>query len=228
MRKVIFLHVPKTGGGAFDDRLRTIFDNPAPRHSWEDAFGKDFSYWRDYDYIAGHYPLSFIDQFNEYGVDIVTVMLFRDPVARVLSHWAYVHKHGYWRDKVFTKWLKKATFDDWLFSDITHAPSNLQAKFLSDRVSRPDSSLNQLARIDVLGIQNREDGLQDAMDILCAIIHKSPPQINNIANVSYGMPLYNLLPTTLALIQELNSVDIALYEAVVGIINKRVILAEVE
>lgn len=228
MRKVIFLHIPKTGGGAFDDRLRAIFDNPAPRHSWEDARQKEMSYWRDYDYIAGHYPLSFVDQFAEYGVDVVTVMLFRDPVARVLSHWAYVHKRGYHRDKPFTKWLKQATFDEWLNSDRTHAPYNLQTKFLHDRRFHPNSPLTALARIDVLGIQNRDGGLQDAMDILCGVIHKQPPQINNIANVSYGMPLYDLSPSILALIQRLNSVDIDLYEAIVGIIDKRVLLAEVE
>ncbi len=227
-RITIFLHIPKTGGGAFDDRARTIFDNPSPnqpRLSWAEAQEKPLEYWVEFGYISGHYPLSFTEQFRDADIDILTVMLFRDPVARVLSHWSYIHKEGYWRNPEYTAWLREATLEEWLTNLNTIAHSNLQACFLHDRIDYSgDETVKSLATIDILGIQNRVDGLQDAMDMMCKVLNKPSPQITNIANVSYGVPLYNLKPETLAQIQTQNQVDSALYEIVKDIIDKRVSL----
>ena len=221
-RITIFLHIPKTGGGAFDDRARTIFDNPAPRFSWEDAQAKPLEHWLNYDYISGHYPMAFCEQFREADIPILTVMLFRDPVARVLSHWAYVHKEGYWRHPEWTAWLREATLEQWLVSGRTVAHLNLQALFLNDRMDV--GTIDDLAKIDILGIQSRIDGLQDAMDMMCHVLGKPSPHITNIANVSYGVPLYTLHPATLSHIQGLNEIDIALYEIVKDIIDQRTVL----
>lgn len=224
-RITLFLHIPKTGGGAFDDRARTKFDNPSPnqpRLSWAEAQEKPLDYWLGFDYISGHYPLSFAEQFWTADIDILTVMLFRDPVARVLSHWAYIHKEGYWRNPEYTAWVRNATLEEWLMNLNTIAHTNLQARFLHDRLNF--DGVQALSRVDILGIQNRVDGLQDAMDMMCQVLNKPSPQITNIANISYGVPLYNLKPETLAQIQQLNQVDIALYEIVKDIIDKRVSL----
>ncbi len=218
----IFLHIPKTGGGAFDDRARTIFDNPSPnlpRLSWDEAQTKPLEYWTTYDYISGHYPLVFCEQFREADIPILTVMLLRDPVARVLSHWEYTHREGYWRDPEYTAWLREATLEEWLNSSKTIAHTDLQTRFLGNRMSY--GRIDDLARVDILGIQSRVDGLQDAMDMMCQALDKPSPHITNIANVSYGVPLYNLKPDTLAQIQQQNLMDIGLYEIVVDIIDKR-------
>lgn len=224
-RIVIFLHIPKTGGGAFDDRARTMFNNPSPsnpRLSWEEAQAKPLEHWLQYEYISGHYPLSFTEQFREADIDILTVMLFRDPAARVLSHWAYVHKEGYWRDPEYTAWLRGATLEEWLVNLNTLAHTNLQTRFLHDRMDYGGiESVEALALIDILGIQSRANGLQDAMDMMCQALGKPSPHITNIANVSYGVPLYTLRPETLAKIQDLNQVDKALYEIVVDMVDKR-------
>jgi hypothetical protein len=224
MTITIFLHIPKTGGGAFDNRARTLFDNPAPRLSWAEAQEKPFDYWTQYDYISGHYPMSFIVQFRNAGIDILTVMLMRDPVARVLSHWAYVHERGYWRDPDFQAWLQSTTLEEWLKSDRTLAHTDLQTRFLCDRVHIDNGEIYRLAQVDVLGIQNRTNGLQDAMDDMCNRLDKPSPTIVEVANVSHGIPLYTLKPDTLATIQAQNEKDIALYEIVLDIVNERVML----
>lgn len=204
---LFFMHIPKTGGGALDAVLRPLFENPAPRMSWQEAQQFDFS---GYDYIAGHYPYCLMERLPD---DTRVVTLLRDPVARVLSHYAYVHEHGYWRNPAYSTFCKQATLEQWLASDVTTAHSNLMARFMDDRLALPDDAEGVLSQVDYVGFQDVPNSLQEVAYRMAHDMGFYPPLVKGIYNASMGYPLSELRPATLRHIQAMNGYDKELYDA---------------
>lgn len=129
---IVFLHIPRTGGGSIFQTLKPhIPGRIFPGAVWAEDPGLTHVDWTGYDFAVGHWGASVLDRMPE-GTKAFTIL--RDPVDRVLSHYSFVHEYGYHRDPEFTAWVKQATLREWLDSDYSrYAANNLQTRFLVDR-----------------------------------------------------------------------------------------------
>lgn len=212
MKKVFFMHIPKTGGGTFEASIAPHMINPAPRMSYEDALNFDFG---DYDWIAGHYPIGLAAKLPE---DTIKVTLLRDPVMRVLSHYAYLHENGLWTEPEYSEFCKGASLEEWLDSLRGQQDAyNHMTSFFTDenKTIFTDEEIGAwLESFDVIGFVNEANGLQNAANSLFQLLDRQPPVVQGTYNASsFGTLLSTLQPSTLDTLQRYNQVDLNLYIA---------------
>jgi len=218
--QVFVLHIPKTGIGTLENVFNQRFSRPAPRFSWTQRpglLGVDFSV---HDLIVGHYPFQFAERLR----DPVIMTMFRDPVARVLSHWSYVHENGYHFDLTYTAWAKEHTLEDWLASDYSeYAANNLMTRFLIDRVhARLPEAMHNLEQVDYIGFLDDWNGLQDTADQFLEYVDRDKIKVDGRYNASNDpIRLSRLKPETLADIQARNALDILLYQRARELMQER-------
>ena len=210
MNQVFFLHIPKTGGGTLERAIRFRFGQVSERHSWTQNPGLPDIDFSPFDFISGHYPYTFAERLN----NPVILTMFRDPVARVLSHWAYVHEFGYHHDPVYTKWAREAILEEWLSSPYSeHAASNLMTRFLCNRKDDDlDLAMENLESVDWIGFLDDPNGLQETSDQFLEYVDKDKVAVVGRYNATnHPVHLSLLASQTLWLIQEMNHKDIILY-----------------
>ena len=106
---IVFFHIDKTGGTTVCDYLAQQFDHgqirPVPcgkrvdalaqffptAHADLYAHNRKFKHDRAHQLIMGHYDTGILEWFDESPVTTMTVL--REPVARVVSLYRYVHEH---------------------------------------------------------------------------------------------------------------------------------------
>ena len=165
-----------------------------------------------YDFIFGHYPYSFYEDRLPLNTTIVT--LLRDPVARVLSQYAYDSEFGYWPDETYTEAVKGMMLEEWLeYEPAGKRWQNVMTRYLCDGIMADISTaMEHLNRIDVVGFLDEFDGLQVAANKLCEVERITAPTVvgrYNMAN--YPVRLSDLKPALLGQIQRENALDIILY-----------------
>lgn len=212
MIPTFFMHIPRCGGTTFEYALNSCFRKPAPRFSWTEEPGLPERDLSGFDLIVGHYPYAFTDRFEQ----VHTVALVRNPVLRVLSHYHYVHVHGYWRDLEYTAFCQQATLTEWLSDPrAERSASNLMTRFFagdreSDDVERALWNMRKCAVVQPIDVDN---GIQVALDRICKLAKKPTLKINgrdNAAPERYTPPQRSVIDRIAAMNQQ----DMQLYLAV--------------
>jgi len=160
------MHIPRCGGTSLENAIAQTDLKMAARMSWSNfPHDKNFK-WERYDFIAGHYPAQFEDEME----DCYKVALVRHPLARVLSHYNYVHEHGYNRSELYTIFCQNATLEEWLTSPLSRrSASNLMTRFFAGdrKVADIDLALENLDKFDAVFAIDQDNGLQQMMDWIC-------------------------------------------------------------
>jgi hypothetical protein len=218
--QVFILHIPKTGIGTLEKSFAPRFEAVAPRYSWTQNPGLLNVQFQDFDLITGHYPFQFAERLR----DPVIMTMFRDPVARVLSHWSYVHEYGYHFDPAYTDWTKAHTLEDWLANDYSqHAANNLMTRFMVDRIhDRLPEAMHNLEQVDYIGFLDDWNGLQETADRFLEYVDRDKVKVEGHYNANNNpIGLSDLKPETLADIQERNALDMLLYQRARELMQER-------
>lgn len=213
--RVIFDHWPKTGGQAVNAWLRTalgtgsVSDNLIGKHrELIRQFGGEYSI------ISAHV------EFHGEGLDprYDYVTCFRHPVERALS-WIYFVRHNF-RDQDIVD-LRKGVLEflqtegalgtEYIFSN---AMTDHLCSISASSPDAPDERLKHaLSVVDEYALWGLYERLPEFIGDFAAFLQvPAPPQLDN-KNVTLGRPrIFEVSPSLRAKIEEMNALDIALYE----------------
>jgi hypothetical protein len=218
IKPIFFMHIPRCGGTTFEQVIEQAQLKTAPRMSWHDVLAESaVASFTDYEFVSGHYPMAFRDW---YVPQHCVVALIRNPIDRVLSHYNYVHEHGYWRDPVYTEFCRNATLEEWLTDHISkRSASNLMTRFFAgDRyVDDLHKAIDHIeTACDLVYPVDRWGGMQGFADAVCRLADIRPLFVDDRhSNQSnHEQSRQNISKDMLARITELNAKDMALYEHV--------------
>lgn len=182
-------------------------------------------------FYSGHYPYVAIELL---GVDLRTIAVLREPVARTLSLLRALGRPGIWgdRSKRYPKasWPLEDLYDDpTVFEALVH---NHQTKVFSMNATDPLETFRDeividearlevakanLERLDVLGVTERYD------DFLTAVEARFGWRVPPDSRVNQGPPADGRVasPSLLRRIAEDNAVDVALHEHARALVARR-------
>lgn len=151
MTPLFFMWIPKTGGTTLHNAFLQVFKKRHIGESWTQNPGlKGIDLDDGSDYYVGHWPACVRSEMGKH----VAVTMLRDPIDRLISQYNHLHEHGYHYDDEMTRFIKQATFDEWLDSQYAiRAANNLQTRFFCDREEdNLDRALEAMAQFDAVGI----------------------------------------------------------------------------
>jgi len=132
MKTLYNLHIPKCGGKGFQNLITILEKNGL---STFNVKSKDFDGYDKYAYVQTHYGSDPMDKYPE----IDTACLFRDPLERLISQFAWANMEGIYKqdfedyaEENIHKLLKYFLFEDEKFVN----NNNLQAKFLCNAIDQ--------------------------------------------------------------------------------------------
>lgn len=202
MNKLVFLHIPKTGGTSLRLELEKSFK--VYNYYYEKLIinnNKDIKINDDYQIVAGHRQFIFLNKYFSIEKNIYLTIL-RNPIERYISHFNH-YKHESKIDS-FDNFLKKRKFD------------NLQVKMLSNMKSPSlEQAFENLEKFKIIGLNENYNELLNNLKT-----HFPEFKFNNLRkNVSIEKNKNALLidqvdKETLSKIKELNQLDIELYEKI--------------
>lgn len=212
--QVFLMHIPKTGVGTIEKAWEHAFDPDkiAPRYSYTESKGMIGVNFRVYQLVVGHYPYTFADQLT----DPALVTMMRDPVARVLSHYAYDHQYGYHIQPEYTRFVKQASLRQWLDSPYSERrANNLMTRFFNDRVhDNLGKAIQHLKQFDWIGFLEDPHALQETSDDFLRYIDRHTVPVEGRYNATdHPVLLSELNPAMLSELQERNQKDLELYHA---------------
>lgn len=129
MKILYYLHIPKCGGKGFQNLIPILNRHNLPSFTINT---KNFKSYEDYAYVSAHYGSHPLDN----GVE--SVALFRDPLDRLISHFAWGMMSGQHIEHFDAYSLDadiKTLFKHFLFDDEQMASNNnLQTKFVCNGI----------------------------------------------------------------------------------------------
>ncbi len=177
--RLVFAHVPKTGGTAINEALRRMKPQWIRHRSVFDdlpEFGAEALARADY--CSGHFTRHSLDAIPE-GAFRMTIM--RDPVARVLSHIRFCRAHRAKLPVPAWRAAQELDLNDLFFQDIPgihdHFGNWMVRAFVPPALLRPEGrfacsgaeALRQAAAyLDGFDLVGTHDRLQQTFAILCS------------------------------------------------------------
>lgn len=131
VRKLLFIHIPKTAGLSIHSQLQSAFDS-----SRVIRFGNDSSLQKfqdmtyeeleKFDYITGHFTLA---QARAKGITYPTIIIVRKPIDRLISMYRYLNQSNH-PDHIQLKFNNFSSFVEYIRR--TPVYHNLQCKYLCE------------------------------------------------------------------------------------------------
>jgi hypothetical protein len=133
MKTLYHLHIPKCGGQGFRNLIPILEDNGLKVFSRTTT---PFEGYDKYSFVHTHYGSDPSDNYPE----IETACIFRDPLDRMVSQFAWAMMTEAYSYPVFSEYTKdniETLFRHFLFTDENFANNNnLQTKFVCNRVDK--------------------------------------------------------------------------------------------
>lgn len=225
--RLIFDHLPKTGGTAFNIWLEKNIGGNLVKHSLNGGYKILKSRYGPFNTVlSGHLD------FDGGGLDpeYLHITCLRDPVERVLS-WIFYVLNNHTEDqlgeiyKITTKFVLSDGNE--IHPEILPYISNYYVQHFSrmwpiiftDRQDIVDAALHAISYFDLVGFQTNLDDLQNKVAALLKIEIKTPIERHNLTNNSPSKK--NVSAALISKIKEINAYDIAFYEAIQKLIDFR-------
>ncbi len=94
MKKVVFIHIPRTSGKSFWNNIRKYVPLPhSTLGTWEGYEMAHPSKVQEFRLVGGHVSPAITVLV---GGEPYMVTLFRDPIQRIVSHYKYLLRHPWW------------------------------------------------------------------------------------------------------------------------------------
>ena len=129
MKKILFIHIPKTGGLSLNSQLIDYFskeysarfgDNKS-KEKFKDMSIKELE---QYNYITGHFPLN---KFRAKGIMYPALAIIRNPIDRLLSMYNYLNQSDH-PDHKKLKFEKIDNFIDYIAKNEDY--DNIQCRYI--------------------------------------------------------------------------------------------------
>jgi hypothetical protein len=231
--RLLFLHIPKTAGVSIRHLLLGLYPGPttfirgAPEH--REFFLKSREERETYRVVGGHFRFGLhllFDTPSRY------LTFLRDPVERVISHFAYVQREAQHPQHARVT-ASNMSLEQWVRNGSDGGCSdNLQIRNLTTRSETEvpfkgttrqmlDEAKRVLSeRIDFLGITERYEG---SIRFFGERLGWPQPAVIERLNVSPNRPAAaDIATSTRAAILDHNALDIELYGFAVGLFERRV------
>ncbi len=130
LNKLLFVHIPKTGGLSLNLALANIFSQEKSIRFGDDKTKENFrnklstSELLNYDYITGHFPLQ---TFRNKGILYPAVTIIRNPVDRLLSMYNYLRQSKH-PDHQNLKFKNINNFVDYILENDIY--DNIQCRYI--------------------------------------------------------------------------------------------------
>jgi len=235
MAKIRFLHVPKTAGASFTNLLQQIYLPPGSSREQHFIFTgrvvEDLQRYRQIDptkrsrirLITGHAPLALGEPEID---DYPTITLLRDPIERAKSFCQHVIEGK--SPELFDRFpLENFDLDKFLMSRDRQL-ENLHARFLLGNIyyDIPDEDHDVLVKraIEILTKRIKVFGIVEYFDESLMLFRQQlgwPLPVYRRLNVKDKSKLLTFNSDHIAMIREMNDLDIPIYEAARKIFEQR-------
>ena len=130
MKKLLFVHIPKTGGLSLNSELTNVFGAQKcirfGDHESVEKFKTHLSITelKEYAYIVGYLPLN---EFRAKGIDYPAAAILRNPIDRLLSMYNYLNQSDH-PDHIQLKFEAIDNFIDYILNNDIY--NNIQCQFI--------------------------------------------------------------------------------------------------
>ena len=230
MRKIFFDHIYKCGGTSIIKILKTQFsDSEILLLDFKGAASVAMKLHTDYRIIAGHFW--FLPK-EELPVDHFSITLLRNPIDRIISHYFYIKNNAYSSSAPGFSAIKTNDFHDYIFSQdpsILSIIKNYQTcHYLQlewngtdqlDEVKQLELAKKALLNYNLVGVFHQ---FSEFVDILCYECGWPPAKEIPRENVTSKRPkLSEVDPKIIQRLEELNQLDLALYDYATQLFNEK-------
>lgn len=227
----VFLHIPKTAGTA----MRSVIEKNVPPQKRveiyragaktlaEALWDQRDKMWNA-DVVLGHIERR-VHEFTPRVVTYFTIL--RDPVERVISLYKYI-KVDFTKHPLHAQFNAGKTLDQWL-RERPRMASNVQTKMISGLATEYEPSTpymlsvakGALREMWAVGVQERYN---ESVDAICSALGWEPiyeeRNRSSVANHAF-IEEDGISEETLALIREMNDLDMALYADAVSLMDRK-------
>ena len=218
--RLIFDHLPKTGGTSFNSWLTISLGAERFRHSLIGNYTQlKNTYGQAFEFLSGHFD------FDGSGLDTryCHITCLRDPIERVLS-WIFFVLNNHSEDQLQDLYRHTKQFVESHGEELSPLLLNHISNYYVEHFSRIfpsihitnqdqiDLALISLSQYNLIGFQSNLDDFRNKVGALLNIKNSTPLKIHN--NTLNSPNKFDISPALLSKLKAINTLDIAFYDLV--------------
>jgi len=230
-KKALFDHIPKTGGMTIHKILEDFVGNDLSP-ILNSSFKEGFQLLNQYKIVSGHFYFYPDDLKKNFLDDLFLFTLLRDPLDRIISHFFYSKEDTANTGNFVIEAAKTYSLYEYVFSEninIRNNISNVQVNHFYPSIWNGSNDLSENEKLDLakksfdyydlVGVYHQFD---DFLTVLCYECGWPPVREIPRINVTSKRPkISEIDPKIIQRLEELNQLDLALYEYATQLFNQK-------